>query len=114
MRGWLECDARQLESLHRLITPHPAGYKSGWAFRAREFNWTCFAFYGGDIRSAEIEWFGKQVRAMAALPASDEDGDRVAGVFLVSAEGQPMAQWQIKQGCVAMVPADAQHAYLDA
>jgi hypothetical protein len=67
--------------------PHPAGYEAGWAFRARHFNWTCFAFYGGDIRSAELDWLHDQVRTMAALPAGD-DGDRVTGLFVVSLDDQ--------------------------
>ncbi|GAB4052556.1 hypothetical protein [Catellatospora paridis] len=112
VRGWLECDAQQLAGIRRLITAHPAGYEAGWAFASREFNWTCFAFYGGDIRTGGLEWFDHQLRAMAALPATD-DGDRVSGVFVVSVEDQAPVQWLVRDGSVQIVPADPRHGFLD-
>jgi hypothetical protein len=113
VRGWLECDVRQLDGIRRLITTHPAGYEAGWAFRSREFNWSCFAFYGGDLRASELEWFDRQLHAMAALPATDADGDCVRGVFLVSVEGQDAVQWFVRDGSVIVIPADPRLDYLD-
>ena len=113
MRGWLECDNRQLDGVRRLITVHPAGYEAGWAFGSRQFNWTGYAFYGGDIRAGELEWFDRQLRAMAALPATDADGDLVSGVFVVSVEGQEAVQWLVRDGSVQVVPADPRHEFLD-
>lgn len=113
VRGWLECDVRQLDGIRALITAHPAGYEAGWAFRPRQFNWTCFAFYGGEVRTSELEWFDHQLRTVAALPATDDDGDRVSGVFVVTVEDEAPVQWLVRDGSVQIVPADPRHEFLD-
>jgi hypothetical protein len=48
------------------------------------------------------------------IPASDEDGDRVVGLFLASHESNGMSEWQIRDGRVLISPADTRYQYLDA
>lgn len=46
-------------------------------------------------------------------PPSDEDGDLVRGVFLVSHEVEGMAEWQVRDGQLFIAPADIRYQYLD-
>ncbi|WP_406263768.1 hypothetical protein OH779_12275 [Actinacidiphila glaucinigra] len=113
IRGWLECDERQLAAVRRVIADHSDGhYSDGWGFPARHFNWTSYVFYGGDVRVSAVDWFMDQLRAMAAIPASDEDGDGVRGLFVVSSEVAAQVEWQVRDGSVTVRPAEAGLAYL--
>jgi len=74
---------------------------------------TEYGFYGADIRDSGIEWFLDQLRRIAAVPASDEDDDRVVGLFLVRHEVDGAAQWHVRDGQVFVTAADPTHQYLD-
>ncbi|MET8581775.1 hypothetical protein ABZX39_12890 [Streptomyces collinus] len=114
VRGWLECDEQQLAAVRQVIADHSDGfYSSGWGFPARHFNWTYYAFYGGDVRESAVDWFMEQLRSMAAIPASDEDGDRVRGFFVASSEVAPQVEWHVRGGSVTTRPTDARLAYLE-
>jgi hypothetical protein len=78
------------------------------------FNWTYYVFYGGDIRQQAVNWLLDQLRDIARIPASDEDGDRVQGLFLASHEVDGMSEWQVRDGRVLITPADSRYRYLDA
>jgi hypothetical protein len=114
IRGWLECDQEQLDAVKEIIQSNNDGrYSGGWGFPVRRFNWTSYAFYGGDIREAFVPWFFDQLVAIAELPASDEDGDRVQGLFMATHEMTGLAEWQVRDGAVHVLPADHRHQYLD-
>lgn len=113
IRGWLECDEQQLATVRRVITDHSDGhYSGGWSFPTRHFNWTYYAFYGGDVRESAVDWFMDQLRLMAAIPASDDDGDRVRGLFVASSEVTQQVEWQVRDGSVITQPTDPRHSYL--
>ncbi|WP_216210928.1 hypothetical protein [Amycolatopsis aidingensis] len=76
-------------------------------------NWTCYIFYGGDIRQQAVDWLLDQLRAIARLPASDADDDLVRGMFLASHEIDGMSEWQIRGGQVHITSADDRYRYLD-
>ncbi|WP_405730320.1 hypothetical protein OG607_30385 [Streptomyces sp. NBC_01537] len=114
IRGWLECDREQLAAVKAIIESHDDDrYSGGWGFPARPFNWTSYAFYGGDIREACVPWLFDQLVAIAGLPASDEDGDRVQGLFMATHEMTGLAEWQIRDGAVHVLPGGHRHQYLD-
>ncbi|MGI5249632.1 hypothetical protein [Actinacidiphila glaucinigra] len=114
IRGWLECDEQQLAAAVRRVIADPSDghYSDGWGFPARHFNWTLYVFYGGDVRVSAVDWFMDQLRAMAAIPASDEDGGGVRGLFVVSSEVAAQVEWQVRDGSVTVRPAEAGLAYL--
>ncbi|MER7197464.1 hypothetical protein CG723_44285 [Streptomyces sp. CB01635] len=113
IRGWLECDEQQLAAARQVIAHHSDGhYSGGWGFPDHHFNWTYYVFYGGDVRESAVNWFLDQLRCIAALPASDEDGDRVLGLFVVSSEVAPQVEWQVRGGSVIPRPTDDRLAYL--
>jgi len=55
----------------------------------------------------------EQLRLIAAIPASDADGDRVRGLFLASHEVEGMAEWQIRGDALHVTVIDARFKYLD-
>ncbi|MDX6347391.1 MAG: hypothetical protein QOF84_2181 [Streptomyces sp.] len=113
IRGWLEGDEEQLASIKRIIEANDdEHYSGGWGFPARPFNWTSYAFYGGDVRESMVSWFFDQLVAIAELPASDEDEDRVLGLFMATHEMTGLSEWQIRDGEVHVLPGDDRHQYL--
>ncbi|MEU6010227.1 MULTISPECIES: hypothetical protein [unclassified Streptomyces] len=113
IRGWLECDEQQLAAVRQVIAGHSDGhYSGGWGFPARHFNWTYYVFYGGDVRESAVDWFMEQLRSIAAIPASDEDGDRVRGLFVASSEVAQQVEWQVRGGSVTTRPTDHGLGYL--
>jgi hypothetical protein len=81
-------------------------YSGGWAFPERPSNWTLYAFYGGDIREAELPWLRGQVQSMAALPPpADDDGGMSVGPFVISDERAAVSAWEVRDGVVRDRPA---------
>lgn len=114
IRGWLECDETQLTAIQGIISSHEDHhYTNGWGSPRRHVNWTHYIFYGADIRESALDWFTDQIREIARIPASDDDGDLVQGVFLVSHEVDGTAEWQVRDGQFFITPADIRHRYLD-
>lgn len=114
VRGWLECDEKQLAAIREVIAAHDAGfYSGGWGFPAKPFNWISYVFYGGDIRHLSVDWFLAQLAAIARIPASDEDNDRVCGLFFASHEQDGLSEWQVRDGQVLVSAGDDRYRYLD-
>ncbi|WP_327696780.1 hypothetical protein [Streptomyces sp. NBC_00459] len=114
IRGWLECDEKQLAAVHEITSSHEDNhYTSGWGSPRQHVNWTHYLFYGADIRESALDWFTDQIEKIARIPASDDDGDRVRGLFLVSHESDGMAEWQIRDGQLLITLADKRYRYLD-
>ena len=84
VRGWLECDDKQVPLVRAVIAAHDEGsYSRGWVVPSHPVGWRNRVFYGADILESWVEWILGQVREIAAVPASDLDEDRVVGLFLV-------------------------------
>lgn len=113
IRGWLECDTTQLALIRQFVNADPHDYNGGWAFPTSQINWHCYAYYGANIRTSATDWFLDQLRRIAALPATDDDNERVCGLFLASHEDNSMSEWQIRDGDVLTTPADTRYHYLD-
>ncbi len=113
VRGWVECDEQQLESVKVVVAAYDDGfYSGGWGFSTKHFNWTYYAFYGGDVRESGVGWLLEQVREIARIPASDEDNDLVRGWFLASHELDGSSEWQVRDGQVLVAPAGGRFQYL--
>jgi hypothetical protein len=115
VRGFLQGDGRQVEEIRRIVEAIGPDfpYRGGWAFPERRYNWGDYVFYGASIRASALEDVLGHLRAVARIPASDEDGDRVTGLFLVSHETDSPSEWQIRDGDVHVGPARRELAYLD-
>src|SRR5262245_50412019 len=51
VRGWMECDETQLATVQEIISSHADDhYSNGWSTPRQQVNWTCYLFYGADIR----------------------------------------------------------------
>ncbi|MFV2017386.1 hypothetical protein [Micromonospora sp. LOL_023] len=74
-------------------------------YASAPFNWTLYLFYGGDIREAGLPWLREQVTELAAMRPVDDDGDRPAGLFLVTDERGGACLWQVRGGSVDEGPA---------
>ncbi|MFF7144653.1 hypothetical protein ACFZB5_26110 [Streptomyces nodosus] len=115
VRGWLECDETQLAAVQEIISSHTDDhYSSGWTTPRQQVNWTSYLFYGADIRESALDWFMDQLREIARIPASDDDGDLVRGLFLASHEVDGTTEWQVREGRLVASSADIRHRYLDA
>lgn len=110
VRGWLQCDEQQLAAIQGVIAAHDDG---GWGTPRRHVNWIHYVFYGADIRASAAEWLLAQLREIAAIPASDSDGDRVTGLFFASHEETGMSEWQVRDGQVHLAPGHDRYRYLD-
>lgn len=114
VRGWLECDATQLGAIQAIITAFDDGHHSGgWGLPQRHVNWTHYVFYGADLRDDGTGWLLAQLRQIAPLPAGDEDGDHVRGLFFASHEETGQRQWQVRDGQVIITDGDRRYDYLD-
>ncbi|MFE2492433.1 hypothetical protein ACFXGR_56805 [Streptomyces mirabilis] len=114
IRGWLECDKTQLAAIQEIISSHEDNhYTNGWGSPRKHVNWTHYIFYGADIRESALDWFTDQIREIAQIPASDDDGDLVRGLFLASHEADGTTEWQVRDGQLVIAPADISHRYLD-
>ncbi|WP_255948502.1 hypothetical protein [Streptomyces odontomachi] len=58
--------------------------------------------------------FVDQIREIARIPASDDDGDLVRGLFLASHEIDGTTEWQVRGGRLVVLPGDIRHRYLEA
>lgn len=105
IRGWLEFHGQRAEA-ERVISGDPAG----WAFP--EGGWLDAACYARAVRSSGADDVLDQVRRIAALPAVDEDDDRVCGLFLVFHEEGRQIEWQVRDGRVQVAPAPDRYDYL--
>jgi hypothetical protein len=114
VRGWLQCDEQQLAAIESIIAAHEDDhYSGGWGTPRWHVNWIHYVFFGADIRESGLDWLLDQVRAIAQLPASDDDNDRVTGLFLASHEVDGMSEWHIRDGQLFITPADTKYRYLD-
>ncbi|MFI1212819.1 hypothetical protein ACH4UV_35160 [Streptomyces sp. NPDC020802] len=114
IRGWLECDETQLTAIQEIIATHDDNhYSNGWGSPRRHINWTHYVFYGADIRESALDWFTEQIREIARIPPSDDDGDLVQGLFLARHEVEGTTEWQVRDGQLFNTPADIKHHYLD-
>jgi hypothetical protein len=115
VRGWLECDEKQLDAIEAIVVSGDDNpYAGGWGLPRRPFGWISYVFYCGDVREQAVDWLLDQLGDIARIPASDADGDRVRGLFLASHEVDGMSEWQIRDGQVFITPADGRYRYLDA
>lgn len=113
VRGWVECDRDQLESVKRIIAENSGNdYSGGWAFPMRPFNWTSYVFYGGDLQEGDVSWLRDQLMEIAALPSSGEDSSSVQGLFMVTHEVAGLAEWQIRDGSMHVGLGSDRHQYL--
>lgn len=106
IRGWVEFHGQRGEA-ERIIRH---GDPAGWAFP--EGGWLDAACYARAVRSSGSGDVLDQVRRIAALPAVDEDGDRVTGLFLVFHEEGHQTEWQVRDGQVMVAQAPARYDYL--
>ena len=114
IRGWLECDYLQIESVQEIILAHDDYYSGGWGAPRKQFD-GAFMFYAANIREQSFDWFMSQLRELAQIPLSvyQDDADRICGYFLVSHEMNGMSELQVRDGQVIVLPADERLKYLD-
>jgi hypothetical protein len=114
IRGWLECDYSQIESVQEITLAHDDYYSGGWGVPGKQYN-GAFMFYAASIREQSLDWFMDQLRELAEIPLSayQDDADRICGYFLVSHEVNGMSELQVRDGQVFVLPADARLRYLD-
>ncbi len=92
IRGWLQFYGQKAEA-ERIVR---RGDSAGWAFP--EGGWLDAACYARAVRSYESEAVLEQVREIAALPAMDEDDDRVCGLFLAVHKDEFQTEWLVRDG----------------
>ncbi|MEV4216626.1 hypothetical protein [Nonomuraea sp. NPDC049725] len=103
VRGWLEFNGLRDEAA-RVIGDDP-----GWSFPE---GWFDVASYLRAVPAPLLADLEERVRAVAALPAADEDGDRVCGLFLVFHEVHGQDEWQVRDGGLHIRPAPPDYDYL--
>lgn len=115
VRGWLECDDRQLVQVREIVEANDPDrtYGGGWGFPAKQYNFTNWVFFGAEMRAQSVDWFLEQLRCVARVPASDDDNDLITGLFLVSHETDGMSEWQVRDGTVVIGVASGRYRFLD-
>ena len=83
--------------------------------RRRPAPYVLSTFFVGIIPAVSLGWLNDQLRAIAAIPATDPiDNDRVRGLFFVHHDAEGRAELQIRDGELHILPGDPRHDYLDA
>jgi hypothetical protein len=115
VRGFVRCDGPQPALIRRSVEAiDPAfPYRGGWAFPEGRYNRGDYVFYGASIRATAVDDVPAHLRAVARVPPSDEDGDRVTGLFLVGHEEDGVSEWRIRDGGVHIGPDRPESRYLD-
>ncbi|MFL5995080.1 MAG: hypothetical protein ACJ736_12335 [Streptomyces sp.] len=115
IRGWLECDDRQLIQVKEIVGRDDPDrtYGGGWGFPTRQYNSINWVFFGAEMRAQSANWFLEQLRRVARVPASDEDNDLITGLFLVSHESDGMSEWQVRDGMVLIGAPSGAYQFLD-
>ncbi|MFJ6836880.1 hypothetical protein [Streptomyces sp. NPDC091209] len=115
IRGWLVCDDQQLAQIREVVEQDNPDrtYSGGWAFPPRQYNFVNWVFFGAQMRDHSVDWFLDRLRSVARIPASDEDDDRVRGLFFVSHEVDGMSEWQVRDGTVVIQAASETYRFLD-
>ena len=115
VRGFLQCDEPQLAEIGRIIQAAEGeySYNGAWAFPQRHYNWVHYVFYGADIPASAVDPMLELLRTIARVPPTDEDNDRVTGLFLASHEVDGMAEWRIRGGGLRVRAAGDAYRYLD-
>ncbi|MEU6232341.1 hypothetical protein [Kitasatospora sp. NPDC047058] len=115
IRGWLECDDRQLIQVEEIVGADDPDqtYAGGWAFPARQYNFTNWVFFGAEMRAQSADQLLEQLRRVAGIPASDSDNDLITGLFLVSHESDGMSEWQVRDGTVLIGSPSGAYHFLD-
>ncbi|MFG2577332.1 hypothetical protein [Streptomyces sp. NPDC048481] len=115
IRGWLECDDLQLVQVKKIVEADDPDrtYSGGWAFPARQYNFTNWAFFGAEMRAPSADWLLERLYRVARLPASDADGDLITGLFLVSHECDGMSEWRIHDGTLSTGAPSGVYQFLD-
>ncbi|WP_067168874.1 hypothetical protein [Microtetraspora niveoalba] len=105
IRGWLEFYGQRREA-ERIIGEGA----EGWTFP--KGGWLDAACYARAVREHEVDEVLDQIRQIAALPGTDEDNDRVCGLFFAFHEVEGQAEWQVRDGEVVIGPAPPRYDYL--
>jgi hypothetical protein len=85
--------------------------KSRWlSLSPRQYNFGNWVFCGAEMRAQSVDWFPDRLRNVARIPASDEDDDRLTGLFFVSHEVDGMSEWQVRDGTVLIRTASQEKA----
>ncbi|MGY4976529.1 hypothetical protein ACWCYL_05080 [Streptomyces sp. 900105755] len=115
VRGWLECDERQLAQVRRIVEADDPDrtYGGGWAFPPRQYNFAQWVFFGAHMRAESVDRFLERLRSLACIPASDDDNDLIHGLFLVSHEVDGMSEWQVRDGTVVIQDVSGEYGFLD-
>lgn len=114
VRGWLQCDDKQLTSVNeRIASSSDYPYVGGWGFPQSPLSWTRYVFYGADIRESAINELLEFVKKIAQIPVSDADNDRIRGLFFATHEVDGMLEWNIRDGEVVISPGRGEYSYLD-
>ncbi|WP_097257598.1 hypothetical protein [Streptomyces sp. Ag109_G2-15] len=115
IRGWLECDDRQLAQVREVVEQDDPDrtYSGGWAFPPRQYNFANWVFFGAEMRAQSVDWFLERLRRVARIPASDEDEDLIRGLFFVSHDVDGMSEWQVRDGTVVIQAASEVYQFLD-
>lgn len=115
VRGWLECDARQMDEIRRIVLADANAdyYSDGWALPSGVRSWTSYAFFGHDIRATSLPWFIDLIGQIARVPASDEDNDLVVGYFLLTHDVDGTSEIFVRDGELLSKPARRGLEYLD-
>ncbi|WP_042378448.1 hypothetical protein [Streptacidiphilus melanogenes] len=115
VRGWLECDSVQLARIAEITDAENGDflYAGGWTFPERRCMWTSLVFFGADMRQENVGAVLDRLRAIARIPVSDEDDDRVRGLFVVSHETGGTQEWRVHGGDVAILDPGERYRYLE-
>ncbi|OLR94381.1 hypothetical protein [Actinokineospora bangkokensis] len=112
VRGWLDCDEDHLAGARAVIAAHAhEHYSRGWVIRDHIPGYTPCVLYTGDLREHWLDWLLTQVRAIAALPARDDD--HVRGLFFAMHETRGTTTWRVHAGQVSPASPPQGLAYLD-
>jgi hypothetical protein len=100
VRGRVQADHKQRAAIDSIIAEaHDDMYSGGWCFPT-PFNWSLYAFYGGDIRESGVPWLRAQIDQLATLTPVDGDGDMPIGLFVLTDERAQVTAWEVRDGAV--------------
>jgi hypothetical protein len=107
IRGWLEGEPDHIALVNQFIEDsiHDHWLNVLWRFPGAHQSGHGYAFYGGHMDTASVDWFTGQLRRLAAI-APETAANHLRGLFLATGPNDETVRWFVRNRQLVIVPGE--------